>query len=172
MSPLPHFLNLPLPQIPSDPSSSKSNNPQPLVFKLNLTAEQYQELLALDAEVEEGEEGGLRVEFDPSGKAVSHLFLLSVVPILNPRSIDQNRASRLFTSILPGHYNSTPLVQALLGQTDPKKSIDIPHLPHLPHLAHLSLVSSGSQRALRSMTYNESNPPRILRSAPQLSLAQ
>ncbi|KNZ48022.1 hypothetical protein VP01_596g7 [Puccinia sorghi] len=86
MSPLPHFLNLPLPQIPSDPSSSKSNNPQPLVFKLNLTAEQYQELLALDAEVEEGEEGGLRVEFDPSGKAALHLNPTRTLQLNPPRS--------------------------------------------------------------------------------------
>ncbi|KAA1116266.1 hypothetical protein PGT21_007101 [Puccinia graminis f. sp. tritici] len=94
--PLPHFLNLPLPPIPFDPSSSSSKpatattttttTNQPLVFKLNLSPEQYDELLNLDAEVEEGEEGGLRVEFDPSGKAALHLNPNRILQLNPPRS--------------------------------------------------------------------------------------
>ncbi|WAR63716.1 hypothetical protein PtB15_17B317 [Puccinia triticina] len=97
--PLPHFLNLPLPTIPCESSSSKSTNSssstdtngsststQPLVFKLNLSPEQYEELLNLDAEVEEGEEGGLRVEFDPSGKAALHLNSERILQLNPPRS--------------------------------------------------------------------------------------
>lgn len=64
--PLPHFLNLPLPTIPTNNSQSH----QPLMLKLTLSADQFAELLRADGEVEEGEEGGLRLEFESSGKGV------------------------------------------------------------------------------------------------------
>ncbi|EGG01841.1 uncharacterized protein MELLADRAFT_117711 [Melampsora larici-populina 98AG31] len=80
--PLPHFLNLPLPTIPTNNSQS----PQPLMFKLTLSADQFAELLRADGEVEEGEEGGLRLEFESSGKGNLHLSPTSVLPLASPRS--------------------------------------------------------------------------------------
>ncbi|KAI7935049.1 hypothetical protein MJO29_016312 [Puccinia striiformis f. sp. tritici] len=98
---LPHFLNLPLPPIPFEQASSSKSNTgsnsaatsQPLLFKLNLSPEQYDELLNLDAEVEEGEEGGLRVEFDPSGKAALHLNPTRILQ-LNPTRSGPSRTNR------------------------------------------------------------------------------
>ncbi|KAG0145044.1 hypothetical protein CROQUDRAFT_659241 [Cronartium quercuum f. sp. fusiforme G11] len=91
--PLPHFLNLPLPTIPIYPQSQsniKLPNPpsgsSPLIFKLTLSADQFAELVRMDAEVEEGEEGGVRVEFESGGKGQLHLSPTSVLPLAPPRS--------------------------------------------------------------------------------------
>ncbi|KAH9820679.1 hypothetical protein DFH28DRAFT_923944 [Melampsora americana] len=56
------------------------------MFKLTLSAEQFAELLRADGEVEEGEEGGLRLEFESSGKGNLHLSPTSVLPLASPRS--------------------------------------------------------------------------------------
>ncbi|PLW40918.1 hypothetical protein PCANC_13846 [Puccinia coronata f. sp. avenae] len=106
MSPLPHFLNLPLPPIPA-----AGSKPQPLLFKLNLSAEQYEELLSLDAEVEEGEEGGLRVDFDPNGKAALHLNPTRILQLNPPRSgpLRTNRPEEIYRHSTPSSSASSTL---------------------------------------------------------------
>ncbi|KAI8454159.1 hypothetical protein BY996DRAFT_2370480 [Phakopsora pachyrhizi] len=105
-APLPHFLNLPLPSI--QPINQKSSNQSPIVFKMTLSADQFEELLRMDSEVEEGEEGGLRLEFDqnqinPTGGRL-HLTPTRNLLLNQPRSgpIRTNKPEEIY------HHNILP----------------------------------------------------------------
>lgn len=88
------------------------------MFKLTLSAEQFAELLHMDAEVEEGEEGGVRVEFEPGGKGVGrpHPFLTSFLIDAHLLFFTLQSAYRsIFISARPASYLLLHLDQALRG---------------------------------------------------------
>lgn len=163
-SPLPHFLNLPLPPIPDpspSPSSSHHSLHPPLVFKFTLSADQYEELLSLDAEVEEGEEGGLRLEFDRSGKGQLHLSPNRRLQ-LNPRPSRTNRPEEIYshTPIL----NSSSSRPSLTGLLRIPTSTPVYDLQRLAAPDHSCSLSNQTRDGLQSNPSNQQ--PTTIRDSP------
>ncbi|MBW0506815.1 hypothetical protein O181_046530 [Austropuccinia psidii MF-1] len=165
-SSLPHFLNLPLPPIPSIPSLSSSNSncgqANPLVFKLTLSLDQFNELLKLDSEVEEGEEGGLRIEFDPNGKGKLHLNSNHSLPLNQPNSGQPrtNRPEEIYSHSSSNSSSSSSTTTSINNSTANPSGSPLTALFRIPigsNIYDLQSHSSNSTNKLNS-THQPKNP--------------